>query len=284
MTETRPPSVRRRRLAILLGNLREAAGISPDAAAEHLGCHRSKISRLENAKLGVSLSELRDLLALYGVEDQSYVESLVQLAREARHRGWTRHLGAMNPSFVDEIDHEQTASYIRTYQPHVIAGLFQTSDYARAIYKANPEALDAKRADELVELRMQRQEVLHRDEPPRVSLIVGETALRNSIGGREVMKGQLEHLLSLSERQPVEIQALPFATGAHAGLTGAFVIYTFPTPAYTDVVCIEHLTGTLHLEIEEEVGAYTLAYDSLRSSALPARASRDLIHQVLHDL
>jgi transcriptional regulator with XRE-family HTH domain len=258
----------RRRLAATLVKLREEAGKSPEEAAERIGCHRSKISRIENARLGISLGELRDLVTFYGVDDPDYVEDLVSLARRGAERGWTRHLGARLPSYADHIDYEQTAHYTRSFQPLLITGLFQTPDYARALYKANPEMLSSERVDELVDMRMQRQRILEEDSPPRIWVIEGEAALRSQVGGSAVMGPQLDNLVKAADRPNIDIQVLPFSAGAHVGLVGAFVLFGFPTAAFSDVVCVEHVTGTLHMETAKETNRYTLAFDSLRSAAL----------------
>ncbi|MFF3291547.1 helix-turn-helix transcriptional regulator [Streptomyces sp. NPDC003023] len=283
MVEPRP-TVRRRRLAATLVKLREESGKSPEEAAERIGCHRSKISRIENARLGISLGELRDLVTFYGVDDPDYVEDLVSLARRGTERGWTRHLGATLPSYADHIDFEQTAAYIRSFQPLLITGLLQTPDYARALYQANPEMLSNKRVDEFVDMRMQRQRILDEVSPPRICVIEGEAALRSQVGGRTVMGQQLDCLVKAAERPNVDIQVLPLAAGAHVGLVGAFVLFAFPTPAFSDVVCVEHVTGTLHMENAEETDRYTLAFDSLRSAALSPADSLGLIKHVRREL
>jgi transcriptional regulator with XRE-family HTH domain len=272
--------VRRRRLAATLVKLREESGKSPEAAAERIGCHRSKISRIENARLGISLGELRDLLTFYGVDDQVYVEDLVDLARRVRERGWSQRLPMALPSYAEYIDYEQTADYVRSHQPLCIAGLLQTPDYARAIFQAGPHMLTRDQADTLVDVRLQRQEVLNRDNPPRICIVQGEAALRASIGGPVVMQKQLEHLLHIAERPNVELQVVPTGIDAHAGLMGAFVLFSFPTTAFSDVVCVEHRTGTLYLEEPNETAAYTLTYDSLRSTALSPDDSLEAIQTI----
>ncbi|MGA4849407.1 helix-turn-helix domain-containing protein [Streptomyces sp. G5(2025)] len=278
------PTVRRRRLASLLVELREAAGKTMEEAADRIGCHKTKISRIENARLGISLGELRDLLAFYGIDDASYVEELVNLARRGGERGWTRHLGATLPSYADHIDYEQTSDYIRSYQPLLIAGLAQTPDYARELYRRNPEMLSSSQVDDLVETRMQRQEILEREDAPRLTVIEGEAALRSLVGGANVMKPQLDRLAELADHPNITVQVLPLNSGAHAGLLGGFVVFGFPTPAFSDVVCVEHVTGSLHMETEEETERYTLAFDSLRSAALSPAASLDLIRRVRQEL
>jgi len=276
MTGARP-TVRRRRLAAVLLALREEAGKSPEEAAERIGCHRTKINRIENARLGISLGELRDLLTYYGVEDDDYVEQLVALARRGREPGWLQQLGTALPSYADYIDYERTANYIRSFEPLLITGLLQTPDYARALVEGSNAMLSRERVEELVGIRMERQSVLEGDDPPRVCVIEGEAALLTRVGGSKVMRAQLDHLLTVSAHPNVELQVVPHSAGAHAGLTGAFVLFGFPTSAFSDVVCVEHYTGTLYLETPEEVETYTLTFDSLRSVALAPAESRDLI-------
>lgn len=283
MVEPRP-TVRRRRLAAMLIKLREEAGKSPAEAADRLGCHRTKISRIETARLGISLGELRDLLRFYGVEDQGFVEDLVSLARRGRERNWVHQASLARPSYSDFINYEESADHVRSFQAQLIAGLLQTPDYARAIVRAAPGFLDESQADALVTARAERQEVLNRSEPPRLCVIQGESALRVPIGGRKVMGSQLDHLAQMAGRPNVEVQILPDRAGAHAGLMGSFVLFSFPIPAFSDVVCVEHRTGTLYMETEEETRQYALIFDSLRSSALSPADSVEMIARLRHEM
>jgi transcriptional regulator with XRE-family HTH domain len=279
------PSVRRRRLAAMLSMYREQAGMSLDDAAERIGCHRSKINRIENARLGMSLGELRDLLAFYGVQDEAEVEEMLSLARRHREPGLVRRVGLTRPSYPDLVEYEETTDYIRSYQGFLISGLLQTPDYARAVLRATPSALDDEALEAMVKARMERQEVLNRAErPPRLCVIQQEASLRQRVGSAKVMGAQLENLARMSERPGIDIQVIPDQAEAHAGLFGAFVLFAFPNPAYSDVVCVEHRTGMLYLETPEETGEYTLIFDSLRSVALSPAASRDAILRARHEL
>ncbi|MFC5916069.1 helix-turn-helix transcriptional regulator [Streptomyces pulveraceus] len=278
------PTVRRRRLAALLVDLRERAGKTPEMAAERIGCHRTKINRIENARLGISLGELRDLLTFYGVEDAAQVEDAVALAQRSREPGWVQRAGLARPSYADFIDYERTANYIRSSQNSLIAGLLQTPDYAKAVVSASPSTLGHDEVEALVTARIKRQEVLQRPEPPRVCVIEGEATLRGQVGGAQVMRKQLEHLMAMAEHPSVEVQVIPDSAGAHAGLTGSFVLFGFPNPSFSDVVCVEHRTGTLYMETPEETGEYTLIFDSLRSIALSPRDSLDAIAKVRQEL
>lgn len=283
MPEPRP-TVRQRRLAKMLAKLREEAGKTPEEAAERIGCHRSKISRVENARLGISVGEVRDLLRFYGVDDPDYTEEVANLARRRNERGWTQKLGLKIPSYVDYIDYEETSDYIRSFEPMIVSGLLQTAEYARALLRADPSMLSDERIDELVEIRMRRQEILERTSPLRVCVIQGEAALRAEVGGSAVTADQLDHLAKVSQRPNVELQVLPFGAGAHAGILGTFVLLSFPTPAFSDIVCVEHRTGTLYMETPEDIHAYTITFDSLRSTALSPAESLDMINRVKQEL
>lgn len=278
------PTVRRRRLASILTRLREEAGKSPEEAADQIGCSRSKMSRVENAYLGISVGEVRALLTFYGVEDPEYVETLVALARRSREPGWVQNIRADLPSYVDHIDYERTADYVRSFEPMLIGGLFQTGDYARALYRSNPAILSDEKVNQLVDVRMQRQLVLDSAEAPRFWLIEGEAALRGNVGGRAAMAPQLDHLLALAERPNIDLQVLPLSAGAHMGLTGGFVIFGFPNPMFSDVVTVEHRTGALYMETPEETATYTLTFDSLRSTALNPAESLDLVRRIKQEL
>ncbi|MGF1431855.1 helix-turn-helix domain-containing protein [Kitasatospora sp. LaBMicrA B282] len=283
MSEVRP-TVRRRRLAALLAGFREEAGCSLDEAAERIGCHRTKINRIENARLGISLGELRDLLTFYDVEDPAQVEEMVSLARRGREPGWVRRASIARPSFSDFIGYEETAHYIRSYETLLVAGLLQTPDYARAVIQAAPSTLGPEAAEALVAARIERQEVLKRTDPPRLCVIEGEAALRLQVGGAAVMRRQLDHLAEMADHPSVNIQIVPDRAGAHAGLFGAFVLFAFPNPAFSDVVCVEHRTGTLFMETPEEAAEYTLIFDSLRTAALSPGDSLDLLARIRHEM
>lgn len=278
------PTVRRRRLAALLIAFREQAGRNQDDAAERIGCHRSKINRIENARLGISLGELRDLLTYYGVEDGAQIEEMVVLARRGRESGWLRRASLARPSYSEFIDYEETADYIRSYQSSLVAGLLQTPDYAREVLRAAPSTLGLDEVDALVTARMERQQVLRRTDPPRLCVIEDEAALRLQVGGPDVMRKQLDHLEEEVQRPGVELQIIPARAGAHAGLFGSFVLFGFPNPAFSDVVCVEHRTGTLYMETPEETAEYTLIFDTLRSIALSPTDSLDLIARIRRDL
>jgi transcriptional regulator with XRE-family HTH domain len=275
---TRPnPTIRRRRLAAELRRLRKAAGISLEDAARHLDLTHSTLSRVETGQTGIRPPYVESLGRLYGVGDADR-EALVQLARDARQRGWWHaYSGVLSDQYSAYIGFETEATSIRTYEPQTVPGLLQTEGYARALTTAQlPEASN----DEIemwVGVRMARQERLAADDAPRLWAILGEPALRYLVGGAQVMREQLARLVELSELPHVTIQVLPYSAGAHPGMGGPFVILSFPSDP--DVVHLENLTSSLYLEGQEELDRYILIYEHLRATASRPDESRHLIRQ-----
>jgi transcriptional regulator with XRE-family HTH domain len=286
MAATANPTVRRRRLGSDLRKLREAAGRSLEDAAQILECHRSKISRIELGYLGIRARDVRDLLDDYGVTDEAVRSHLMALARDGSKRGWWDAYGQIiPPAYANYLGLEAEADYIRTFQSILIPGLLQTEAYSRAVIRSNPAIVRDEVIDTLMKVRAERQAILTRDaEPVRFWAIIGEAALRTPIGGAEVMVEQLAHLAGMVERSNVTLQVLPYAIGAHAGLSGPFVLFDFPTPTDTGVVFLENLTSSLYLETAEEVAGYTLVFDHLRSSALNPADSLDYIARTRAEL
>ncbi|MGH3504526.1 MAG: helix-turn-helix domain-containing protein [Nocardioidaceae bacterium] len=277
MSETyESPTLRRRRLAAELRKLREAAGLTHDEVARRLEWSRSKLSRIENAQWKrPSPRDVRDLLDLYGVEDQARRDALTQLARDARQKGWwTQFDDVFTGSYVG---FEDAASQIRSYEAELVPGLLQTEHYARAAIAAlRPEA-DDDALERRVAARLKRQELLDRSNAPRLWVVLNEAVLHRGVGGRYVMRDQLDALHVASRRPNVTLQVVPYAVGAHAGMEGSFVLLSFPDPTDPDVGYLEGLMGSLYLEEPEEIDRYTLAFDHVRAIAATPDESRTLI-------
>jgi transcriptional regulator with XRE-family HTH domain len=277
------PTVRRRRLALELRRFRDAAGLTCEEVAEHLECSTSKISRIETGRVSVSPRDVRDMLQLYGVPGPQQ-DSLVQLARESRQKGWWHaYSDAIEPRFATYIGLESAASEIRIYEVTLIPGLLQTEDYARAVIAAGavdgaPEAVERN-----VAVRMARQPTLLTEDPPQLWTVLDEAALHRRVGGSGLMRMQLEHLLEMSALPNVAIQVLPFGAGAHPAMGRPFVILAFPERADPDVVYLEDLTSALYVENVEEVDRYNMFFNHLRATALSFADSTRLITQVIKD-
>ena len=284
MASEQSPTVRRRRLALELRRLREAARLTCEEVAEHLECSASKISRVETGRVSVSPRDVRDMLELYGVPPPQR-DSLVQLARDSRQKGWWHaYSDTIHPQFATYVGLESAASEIRVYEVNLIPGLLQTEDYARAILKAGTMNGSHEDVERRVALRMARQPALIRDDPPMLWTVLDEAALRRRVGGAELMRAQLEHVLELSGLKNVAMQVIPFGAGAHPAMGRPFVILVFPERIDTDVVYLEDLTSAFYLENVDEVDRYNVFFNHLRATALSFEDSAALVTSVLKDL
>ncbi len=260
------PTVRRRRLAARLRELRESANLTIDEVGDKLECSASKISRIETGHVGVTPRDVRDLLEVYGVDDDER-EALVQLAREARKKGWWH---AYNEVFTGSfVGLESDASFLHTHQALLVPGLLQTEAYTRAVIRAiRPDS-----AEDDVELRVRarinRQKLITEESnPPEYWAVLDEAVLHRVVGGPEAMREQLKKLVELASLPHVTLQVVPFSAGSHAGMEGPFLILGFPEQADPDVVYVENTTSGVYLEQQEDVHRYTLMFDHLRAAAL----------------
>jgi hypothetical protein len=278
------PTVRRRRLAHELRRHREAAKLTCEEVAEHLECSASKISRVETGRVSVSPRDVRDMLELYGVAAEQR-ESLVQLARDSRQKGWWHaYSDTMQPQMATYIGLESAASEIRIYEVSLIPGLLQTEDYARAVIRAGMVNSPAEDIERRVSLLMARQPAVVRDNPPKVWAVLDEAALRRRVGGSGLMRLQLEHLLAQAALPNVAVQVIPFGGGAHPAMGRPFIILVFPERVDTDVVYLEDLTSALYLEDVAEVDRYNVFFNHLRATALSFDDSAALITSVLKEM
>jgi transcriptional regulator with XRE-family HTH domain len=277
LASAQSPTVRRRRLALELRRLREAARLTCEEVAEQLECSASKISRVETGRVSVSPRDVRDMLEIYGVPEQQR-DSLVQLARESRQKGWWHAYGdTVQPQFGTYLGLESAASEIRIYEVNLIPGLLQTEDYARSVITAG--MVNSPRADieRRVALRMERQRLTIAS-PPKMWAVLDEAALRRQVGGSEVMRVQLEYLRNVS------LQVIPFGGGAHPAMGRPFVILAFGEEADPDVVYLEDLTSALWVENVEEVDRYNVFFNHLQATALSFENSAALMTAVLKEM
>jgi transcriptional regulator with XRE-family HTH domain len=284
MASEHSPTVRRRRLALELRRLREAARLTCEEVADHLECSASKISRVETGRVSVSPRDVRDMLDLYGVPAEQR-ESLVQLARDSRQKGWWHAFSdTMQPQMATYVGLESAASEIRIYEVSLIPGLLQTEDYARAVIRAGMMNSPSEDVERKVALRMARQPAVTRDDPPKIWAVLDEAALRRRVGGAGLMRLQLEHLLAQAALPNVAVQVIPFAGGAHPAMGRPFIILVFPERVDTDVVYLEDLTSALYVEDIAEVDRYNVFFNHLRATALSFDDSSALIASVLKEM
>jgi transcriptional regulator with XRE-family HTH domain len=263
---TRTPTGRRRRLGAELRRLREEAGLTIDRVAEVLECSPSKVSRIETGQVSATPRDVRDMLGLYRVDDER-LEAMVQVAREARQRGWWQKFVDVPDGVPAYVGLEAAATSIDVYMSLIVPALLQTPDYARAVIAAVRPDLPASEIDRRVELRLRRQELLDQERPPVMRVLLDDTLLRRPVGGPAVLAAQRRRLLADADRPAITIQVLEVAAGAHAGMDGPFTIFGFPAPAERDVVALDSAADALYLEGPEDVARYRRVFELLLPTA-----------------
>ena len=273
------PAVVRVLLGAQLRRLREASGITRADAGYEIRASRSKMSRLEHGRVGFKDRDIADLLAMYGADERQRA-ALLALARRASAPGWWSGYGEVVAGwFGSYVGLEQAASLIRTYELQFVPGLLQTADYARAVTLLGHPAAPAERIDLRVRLRLTRQQLLTGPDPPTLWAVVDETALRRPLGGPKVMRGQLQHLIQISDRPNIVVQIMPFRRGGHAAAGGSFTILRFAEPDLPDVVYAEQLTSALYLEKRADIDHYVQVMDRVSAQAeSPASTAGFLTH------
>lgn len=288
MTTTQPgggPTVRRILLGSQLRRLREEKGISREDAGYHIRASESKISRMELGRVSFKERDVDDLLTLYGVTESAERAPLLSLVREANRPGWWHSFGDVLPNwFQPFIGLEEAAQLIRTYELQFIPGLLQTEEYARAVITQGNTGVPAEIIERRVNVRMNRQKVLHRENAPRLWVVVDEAALRRPIGGPKVMRSQLEQLIALCDLPNLTLQIMPFAFGGHAAEGGAFSILRFPESDLPDVVYLEQLTGAVYMDKREDVDIYAEAMNRLTVDSPPPATTPELLSQIITEL
>jgi transcriptional regulator with XRE-family HTH domain len=276
------PTVRSRRLAAELRGAREQAGLTWEAVAEQMGWSVSKVYRIEADKVSVLLRDVQRLLGLYQVGGE-HREAVLELARQARSTGWwQQYSGAIPDWFHFYVGLEAEAASLACYEAEFVPGVMQTEDYARAIMSTAPEP-DPDEIGRQITVRMERAKRLTGPTPMRLWVVLNEAVIRRWVGGPQVMRAQLAHLLDLAALRHVTVQVLTYQAGAHPAMQGAFTIMAFPGDAHPDVVYMETQTSALYLETPHERTRYSLAFDHLRAQALAPAETRALITQAMKD-
>jgi transcriptional regulator with XRE-family HTH domain len=279
------PTVRRMLLGAQLRRLRTEAGISREQAGEAIRASEWKIHRLENGQVGYKERDITDLITLYGVTDPVEIATFITMAREANQPGWWNAYSDVLPQwFRAYVDLEAVAAQLRTYEGQLVPGLLQTEAYMRAVMRGtqlddSPEELERR-----VQVRLARQRLLTRDDGPRLWAVVDEAALRRQVGGRAVMRAQLERLIEVTDLPSVTLQVLPYGAGAHPAMVGAFSILRFPIEELPDVVYLEHLTNALYLDKPQDVDQYAYVMASVIVDSTPPEVTVEVLSEMLRDL
>lgn len=273
------PTTRRRQLGADLRRLRELKGLTLEEAGARVGISKATLSRYETKEGTVKWPAVDALCREYGASDEER-GALVELAKGAKIQGWWRSLAdpipeSMNLMLTLEDEVVREDHYASVYVP----GLLQTRAYAEAVHRASEVQCPEREVQHMVDIRMKRQELLERDEPPHIWCVIDEAAIRRVVGGQQVMRDQLRHLLDMCNRPNITVQALPFSTGAHAAAVGSFAILRGPKPEL-DVVYVDLLGGGLFMEKPQELDRYRLAFQYLSAQALDLESSKELIHHI----
>jgi transcriptional regulator with XRE-family HTH domain len=263
-----------------LRRLREARGFSLEEAGAVIRASHSKISRLETGRVRIKDRDLADLMTFYGVTDETEREELRSLVGRANSPGWWYDYADVVPTWFEEyVGLEEAASQIRAYEVQFIPGLLQTEDYARAVTTlgySNPKEINRR-----VKLRMARQALLSRPDPPRLSVVLDEALLRRSVGGAGAMRAQLKHLIEMSQRPNVTIQLIPFQAGGHAAAGGPFTLLRFAEYDLPDVVYLEQLSSALYLNKPDVVDGYMRVMERLCAEAYTPAASVNALRSMI---
>lgn len=280
------PTVQRRRLGLELRRLRDGRSLTVDEAAKRLNWSPSKLSRIENARIGVRLSDVRLLLELYGV-DEGHMGELLALTQAATRPGWwLDYRDDIFKGLADYIAYEDEAEQAHVYEGQLIPGLLQTPAYARAIIASGSvvQPTSPRTIERRVEMRMRRQQVLDRADPLRLSVLLDESALLRNIGGTEVMNGQLGRLAEWSRRPNVALRVLPLERMREPVISESFTLMSFAVAYEAELGDVLFLDNIYTSEFRDDatVHIYRLTWDRLMSSALSVEESQELVLRTAH--
>lgn len=286
-------TVLRRQIGRTFRRLRREADLTVQQAADRAEMGKSTISRIEEGADTVRFKD-RDVEALLKVYNPSASEHDVVLAmtREARQSGksgawWQSYSTTALPRGFNLLMRlEASAETIIVYEAELIPGLIQTRGYTESLFLVRD---DRPEYQQLIELRMDRQAIWQRDDPPRFEVVLSEAVLRRPIGGRAVMAEQLRHVLALSERSNMSIRLLPFSAGAYLGIGTTFTLLTFPDdmstgdPIEPPLLHIDTFNGGLVLNDEADIAAHRAVWKDVSHRALGIAASRQLITKAMKE-
>ncbi|MFJ9060282.1 helix-turn-helix domain-containing protein [Streptomyces sp. NPDC102409] len=276
------PTALRLVLGAQLRRMRGEAGITPDVAADRIRCSTAKISRMETGHSPCKERDAADLLALYGVTDDARTAEFIDLVRRSGRRGWWRHYADVLPDWFEPlVGLEEAAASIRTYEGHYVPGLLQTADYAHAVVRSGHSLESEEITQRRVELRVRRQELLHRPDAPKLWVLLDEAVLMRPTGGTRVMGDQLAHLLEMTELPHVIVQVAPFEVTAHTSPGNAITYLRFAMEGLPDVAYIEHLTNATSVNKQESTDEYRWILDSLSAQSPSPVESRGMLREAL---
>ena len=276
------PTIRQRRFGVELRRLREATGMSAPKAAGLIGTDRTTISNIESGRFGISEERLRRLASIYECDDAALVDALAAMTGGRKTGWWDEYRGKIPPDFLDVSELEHFAVRLRTAQTALLPGLFQTQEYARALFVLYVPRLPRLEVELRVAHRLGRQTVVLSDEAKTYVGVVHEAALRMQLGGRAVATSQLKHMLEASERDNVTLLVIPFASGGYP-MIGDSVLYAEASDPHLDTVHMELSTGATFIDSPTQLANFRRRLDLLERVALTVKRSRDFILTVVEE-
>lgn len=269
--------IRRRKLAIALRKLREERRYTQTEVARWTGLSQATISKIERGEQIISVANVRNLAACYGVESPTF-DQLIRRAQDSEDRGLLVVHGSIVPDHSrDYIELEETAHELRVVEHRWVFGLFQTPAYVRALRRLFAPEVGVDDLEQSVALRLARQERLRGPMPPILRVIMDESVLHRSVGGPEVMAEQLGHLVEVSHLPTVDLRVVPFAKPGHPALGSGFTIVRFADTPDMDVVYEENLRSAVYHEQPNDLKFYADLFEVISVAALVPDESRELL-------
>jgi transcriptional regulator with XRE-family HTH domain len=283
LTAATSPLAARRRLGDELRHLRDRAAMTTEDVGRYLHCHNSKISRIETAKRTCTRADFEGLMTLYEVEGPKLAEltALMVRARQRVQPWWHAYMDVLSANYAEFLAYEAEAARCVEYQSVFVPALLQTPDYAQAVTNRGISALGPDQVDTLVAVRMRRQERLRDVEPLLLDMIVAESALHFCVGGPEVMRAQLRHLVAVSMLENVSVRVTPFTAGENGVSTGAFTLFAPGKEQDADVAFTETTEATTEFRDDAlAVRRLRRLFSNLSAASLSEQASRELIERI----
>ncbi|MFI0909926.1 helix-turn-helix domain-containing protein [Streptomyces abikoensis] len=283
MPQRKSPTERQKRLGTELHRMREAAGVTAEAVASAIGVDRGKVSNIEKGVRTISTDRLRSWAALCGCSDETYIGALAEMARPSSRGWWERYRSALPGGFLDISEMEAHAVGLRTAHTVHIPGLLQTVDHARTIFKAAIPPLPQREFELRLVHRLERQQILTRDDGPSLYSVIHEAALRMQFGGRSIARAQLEHLLRMSELSHVTVRVMPVESGIFPGAGQSLVYAEGPVPRL-DTVQTDSTHGPEFLHEESQLAKYRAHLEWMERLSLTPEDSRTFIRNLAGQL
>lgn len=275
---------RRRKIGDALKKFREDLGLTQGAAGRLLDRSQASLSAYENGHRAIRPRDLKYILDMYGITDELVLKRLLSLAAQGRQNGWWHDFNErLEPGVVDFASLEGESCRVRSFEPQLVHGLLQDEEYARAVIGGSGTVLrrTPKEIETDVSFRLKRQKIHDRVPPPEITVVLGEAALRQRMGGRDVQRLQMRKLLAMGELPHVDLQVLPFSAEVHPGLDGGFTIMSVGPEGLLEIVTLHSMLRNWYVDEPSDVDHYGRTFEWLREIALSESDSRALIERIV---